>query len=285
MNRDLKMKTSHLSIIFGILLGSLVVAPVNADSNQFKKEQRSEQRQQNKKEKHQNRSQKQYRQDDNKASRSNQHKQSRNEYRKENRSDKNQHDKVLKKNRYETKNYKTRDRYPRHEHSRSGYSKDRYYPNRRHDYRDYRHDRRHYEYRRGHRLLRLTPRHRVFRNIFVIRPFGHSYYGYGHYLNDHSAWKWLTFTAITLKLLDMVDEQAQREHEAAQIAATTAEIGERIYWDTDDASGYVEATRQGTSSKGLQCREYQHSITVGGETEEAYGTACLQPDGSWKVLN
>jgi hypothetical protein len=31
-----------------------------------------------------------------------------------------------------------------------------------------------------------------------------------------------------------------------------------------------------------QTREYQTTIKVGGETVRAYGTACLQPDGSWR---
>jgi len=31
------------------------------------------------------------------------------------------------------------------------------------------------------------------------------------------------------------------------------------------------------------CREFQQTITIGGTTQEAYGTTCLQPDGSWKV--
>lgn len=35
----------------------------------------------------------------------------------------------------------------------------------------------------------------------------------------------------------------------------------------------------------LQQREYQTEITIGGETKPAYGTACLQPDGSWKAIN
>jgi len=26
-------------------------------------------------------------------------------------------------------------------------------------------------------------------------------------------------------------------------------------------------------------------VTVGGETEQAYGTACRQPNGSWKIVN
>lgn len=31
----------------------------------------------------------------------------------------------------------------------------------------------------------------------------------------------------------------------------------------------------------LQTREYTTVITIGGEELEAYGTACLQPDGTW----
>lgn len=121
------------------------------------------------------------------------------------------------------------------------------------------------------------------RTVVVVRPHGHHYHGYGHWHDDDDAWKFLAFTAITLKILDNLNEQAQREHEAAQVKATTAPIGEQITWDTGDASGHVVTTRTGTGSSGLQCREFQQEITVGGETEQAYGTACLQEDGSWKI--
>ncbi len=33
----------------------------------------------------------------------------------------------------------------------------------------------------------------------------------------------------------------------------------------------------------LQEREYQTVITVGGHEREAYGSACLMPDGSWRL--
>jgi hypothetical protein len=39
------------------------------------------------------------------------------------------------------------------------------------------------------------------------------------------------------------------------------------------------------SSNGLTCREYQTTVTVGGQVQNAYGTACLQPDGQWKVVD
>ena len=34
-------------------------------------------------------------------------------------------------------------------------------------------------------------------------------------------------------------------------------------------------------SSGLHTREYQMTVIIGGEEKDAYGTACLQPDGSW----
>ncbi len=39
------------------------------------------------------------------------------------------------------------------------------------------------------------------------------------------------------------------------------------------------------ASTGLTCREFQTTITVGGQLQNAYGTACLQPDGQWKVVD
>lgn len=43
------------------------------------------------------------------------------------------------------------------------------------------------------------------------------------------------------------------------------------------------ATYEGVSNSScLQEREYQTKVIVGGRTVDAYGSACLQPDGSWK---
>lgn len=32
------------------------------------------------------------------------------------------------------------------------------------------------------------------------------------------------------------------------------------------------------------CREYQAPAVVGGEPGNTYGTACLQPDGTWRIV-
>ena len=123
----------------------------------------------------------------------------------------------------------------------------------------------------------------VHRGVAVYRPHGHYYHGYGGYYDDNDAWKWLAFTAITLKVLDNLNEEQQRQHEAAQIEATTAPVGQPITWDDGNASGSVTTTKQGQDAAGNQCREFQQEVTIGGQTEQAYGTACLQPDGSWKI--
>lgn len=33
------------------------------------------------------------------------------------------------------------------------------------------------------------------------------------------------------------------------------------------------------------CREYQQKVTIGGVVRQTYGTACMQPDGSWQKLD
>lgn len=83
--------------------------------------------------------------------------------------------------------------------------------------------------------------------------------------------------------LDKADRTAM---ERASQQATAAPIGETVSWRNPDSgnSGTVTPTREGTANNGDYCREFQQSVTVGGKTEQAYGTACRQPDGSWKVV-
>ena len=32
------------------------------------------------------------------------------------------------------------------------------------------------------------------------------------------------------------------------------------------------------------CREYMQEVVIGGEKKKAYGQACRQPDGNWKIV-
>ncbi|MCW8931937.1 MAG: RT0821/Lpp0805 family surface protein [Gammaproteobacteria bacterium] len=131
----------------------------------------------------------------------------------------------------------------------------------------------------------VVPRNRHYHGVRVSRPHGRAYHGYGFFHEDNDAYKYLAFTRITLKVLDMISEDQQRMHEAAQVKATSANVGETIVWQEGDASGTVKTTRMGTSTSGRQCREFQQTVTIGGKTEQAYGTACLKPDGAWELIN
>jgi surface antigen len=128
-------------------------------------------------------------------------------------------------------------------------------------------------------------RTRYYRDVVVVRRYGHVYPGYGHYHNDEDAYQWLAFTAITLKILDNLNEAQERAHEQAQLEASRAVVGETIVWNHSGASGAVSVLRDGYSTRGRYCREFQQQVTIGGRSERAYGTACQQPDGSWQVVS
>ena len=34
-----------------------------------------------------------------------------------------------------------------------------------------------------------------------------------------------------------------------------------------------------------ECREFQQTIMIGGQPQQAYGTACRQQDGTWKIVH
>lgn len=65
-----------------------------------------------------------------------------------------------------------------------------------------------------------------------------------------------------------------------------APIGMPISWQDARAGNYyaVTPTREYRTA-GRYCREYQTTARVGGGLRETYGTACMQPDGSWEIVN
>jgi surface antigen len=83
-----------------------------------------------------------------------------------------------------------------------------------------------------------------------------------------------------------MDEQDRARALQAQQAAYTAPVGQRIVWNNPDNghSGAVTPVRDGTDTAGNYCREFQETVTIGGQPQQAYGRACRQPDGSWKVV-
>lgn len=146
------------------------------------------------------------------------------------------------------------------------------------DDRDYRHDRHHdRDYRSGHRERdreRHYDRHdyRVDRHDYrVDRHVTH------HYRHDDDDDENLLIGLVVGGVLGYALNSAQ--HSGAYAS------GDRYYPRAEtnaypaDEGSYSYDTAGGTC---LQEREYQTTVVVGGRNVPAYGTACLQPDGSWK---
>lgn len=77
---------------------------------------------------------------------------------------------------------------------------------------------------------------------------------------------------------------------AAQTAQNALEYqpsGTTSAWSNPDSgnSGTITPAPAYQTASGELCREYQTTITVGGEAQSGYGTACRQTDGSWQLVN
>jgi surface antigen len=72
-----------------------------------------------------------------------------------------------------------------------------------------------------------------------------------------------------------------------QNAVSNVPVGQQAQW-TNQKSGAaytVRPVKNYTSSSHAYCREYQTTVTVDGKTQKAYGKACRQADGSWKMVS
>lgn len=86
------------------------------------------------------------------------------------------------------------------------------------------------------------------------------------------------------KSLDRADKAYASQ---AQQKAYQAPMQQSIAWSNPQSgnSGTFTPVREGrNNTTGEYCREYQNTINVGGKSEKAYGRACRQPDGSWRII-
>ncbi|OGT51088.1 MAG: hypothetical protein A3E84_04540 [Gammaproteobacteria bacterium RIFCSPHIGHO2_12_FULL_42_13] len=71
-----------------------------------------------------------------------------------------------------------------------------------------------------------------------------------------------------------------------QNAVSTVPVGQEAQWTNKEGAQYtVRPVKNYSTSSHKYCREYQTTVTVNGETKKAYGKACRQPDGSWKIVS
>jgi surface antigen len=87
------------------------------------------------------------------------------------------------------------------------------------------------------------------------------------------------------KSLDRADQLAMTR--ATQSSLETAPSGRVVQWRNPDTGNHGTITPVRTYQDGERqfCREYQQTIVVGGRSQEGYGRACRQPDGSWRILH
>jgi surface antigen len=85
--------------------------------------------------------------------------------------------------------------------------------------------------------------------------------------------------------LDQRSQQLQAQTVARSLE--TAPSGTTATWVNPDngIQGTVTPVRTYQTQTGTYCREFQQTIIVGGQPQQAHGTACRQPDGSWRIMN
>jgi len=87
------------------------------------------------------------------------------------------------------------------------------------------------------------------------------------------------------KSLDQADRMYMAQ--TRQKALDKTPSGKSSKWVNPDSGHHGAVTPQPAFEPrpGRYCREFQETVTIGGQQETAYGTACRQPDGTWKIVS
>lgn len=86
------------------------------------------------------------------------------------------------------------------------------------------------------------------------------------------------------KSMDKTDAMAAEKN--AQKSLEKSPSGKTTTWENPDTGNSGTFTpEKAKKTKHGYCREFTQKITVAGKTQDGYGTACRQPDGSWKIVN
>ena len=101
---------------------------------------------------------------------------------------------------------------------------------------------------------------------------------------------WIVGSAIMGGLLGgyighkLDDRDKKMASQTAMQAFEHNQTGKASVWDNPDTGNHGSVTPTRTfQQNGQYCREYKQTIVVGDDPQTAYGTACRQADGTWKV--
>lgn len=84
-----------------------------------------------------------------------------------------------------------------------------------------------------------------------------------------------------------MDEQDRKMAElSSRQALEFSPSGSSVEWKNPDNGnrGSTTPKKAYKNNQGQYCREYTQEVVIGGETQKAYGKACRQADGQWKVV-
>ena len=86
---------------------------------------------------------------------------------------------------------------------------------------------------------------------------------------------------------DLDEAERLRLASATQYALENQRSGTRTVWDNPDrrVCGVVVPKPAFKNELDQYCREFQQTVVIDGKKQNAYGTACRQPDGQWKIAN
>ena len=86
---------------------------------------------------------------------------------------------------------------------------------------------------------------------------------------------------------NQIGQAMDRQDQAnMQNAVANVPVGQQAQWTSQqNGAQYTVRPVKSYTKKHRYCREYQTTVTVNGKTQNAYGKACRQPDGSWKIVS
>lgn len=84
--------------------------------------------------------------------------------------------------------------------------------------------------------------------------------------------------------LDRADQAAMER--TAHEALESNQSNKTSTWRNPDSgnAGTITPVKTYQTPEGRYCREYTQTVVIAGEEQQAYGTACRQPDGSWLTV-
>lgn len=127
----------------------------------------------------------------------------------------------------------------------------------------------------------------VLGGVLASEIFGGGGYGRGHHRGSYPApTAAIIAGTIAGAAIGGAVGRSMAEADRLKTAATleTVRTGVPSRWRNPDTGNEyaVTATKTYEAASG-PCREYTIDAMIGGKKEKVYGTACRQPDGSWKM--